>query len=85
MNVELIKGNIINLLSLAFPRLAAIQEWLSWSNATTLALSWGLPGVTDSTMVLLPVTGDQYHWMPALYLAAAVLLGMFVFTRRDVM
>jgi hypothetical protein len=39
MNVELIEGNIINLLSLAFPRLAAIQEWLPWSNATTLASS----------------------------------------------
>jgi ABC-type transport system involved in multi-copper enzyme maturation permease subunit len=82
--VELIEGNIINLFSLQFGWIDAMQEWLPWANERTLAAQWGQPGVTEGTPVLLPVSGQQYVWVSVLYLVGAILLGMLVFRRRDV-
>lgn len=82
--VELIEGNLINLFSLQFHWIDAVQEWLPWANARTLAAHWGQPGVSDAASILLPVSGRQFVWMPEVYLIAAVLLGILIFRRRDV-
>lgn len=82
--VELIEGSIIYLFSLQFDWLDAIQEWLPWANASTLAAKWGLPGVTAGTPVASPVSGQQFLWVTVGYLGVAVVLGVLLFRRRDV-
>lgn len=82
--VELIEGGIIYFFALQFNWLDAIQEWLPWANATTLAAEWGQPGVSETTPVLLPVGGEQYLWVTVVYLSAAVMLGLLLFRNLDV-
>jgi ABC-type transport system involved in multi-copper enzyme maturation permease subunit len=82
--VFVVEGTFIGLFSLTIDWLAKIQEWLPSANATTLSASWGQPGVSDNTPVLLPVSGPQYVWVPAAYLIGAVLLGAWLTKSRDI-
>lgn len=81
----IVEGTIFGFLSLEFDRLAAIQEWLPGPNAATLSAEWGSPFISPDTPLLLPVSGDQYLWMPAVYVVGAILLGIVLFRSRDVM
>jgi ABC-type transport system involved in multi-copper enzyme maturation permease subunit len=82
--IMVVEQTFIDLFSLSIDQLAAIQEWLPAANATTLAGSWGLPGVGDQVPVLLPVSGNQYAWMTAAYLIGSVVAGVLLSRYRDV-
>jgi ABC-type transport system involved in multi-copper enzyme maturation permease subunit len=70
------------LFALQFSIIDEIEEWLPGANAATLAMSSGVRGASQATL-LLPVGSGLSTWILIAYIIASACIGI-ILTRRDV-